>query len=181
MRFGGVSRALAVLALGAVAAVMPPGARADSRCDSKLVVFSRNSTNIAGSVNWNALACMPGVAVAEAKAIADGPADFRLITPNSDTIRVRYAEDVQFEPRAIKATLDGLGFDRRVILLARADLSLPTDEGPSWVYDGPQLSIAPDASGCLTVRATYTRRMAGHRHKVVDETTQFHTADALCG
>ena len=172
-------RALALLAVAATVALVPPGAQARSRCTSDLVVFSRSELNPI-AFNSNALACMPGMIGPEGYALADGPADFRMLNPMSDTITVRYARDVKGKPSLIMVVLNGLGSSRYKTYAARTDVSIAGD-GSEWGYDSPDLSIAPDAAGCLKVRAySFKETKSGRMIKVLDETVTYHTYDALC-
>jgi len=173
-------RVLALVALAVVAGSFPVGAPAASRCDSQLVVFSRNSGNLVGSVNWNGVICFPGNnVVEESKAVADGPVDFRLINPQSDLLQIRYADNIKGRPAFAKAKLNGLGYANRIVILSRNDADL-TGEEPSWVYDSGDLALDPAASGCLTVKAWYTKKKNGRTIKVSLGKTAYHTFDNVC-
>lgn len=174
---------LVALALAGVG-LASGGAGAASRCDPHVVVFSRSSDNVIGSVNWNGVVCIPSAFAPETAAVADGPIDFRLINPGSDLIAVRYTEDVRFDPPMIKAKLNGLGFDDHVVSLPLQNIALPGEE-PVWAYESGDISIDPAASGCLNVKVSYThkkKRADGtiKRIKVLNERTQYHTYDAAC-
>lgn len=177
--------ALVAGAIG-ITTLVPSMSAAESRCDIRLFVFSRNSANVVGSADYNAYACR-AVLPDGTHVVADGPYDFRLITPGSDIISVRYAEDdVPGTPGAIRARLSGLGMRNKLIFLGRSDASL-TGDGSSYVYDGPDITIDPQAQGCLKVDAWHeVKKKVKVRKKVVKRSitvfrvsTTYHTFDTV--
>lgn len=184
-----ISTILATAVLASIAFV-PGGAGAEGRCDSSLVVFSRSSQNV-GSLNWNAIPCTPGAiftGMADTmNQAADGPVDFRMINPNSDLIRVRYAaDDIPRTPNLIRGKVNGLGFKNEKFFLARSDADLLGNE-PSWVYDGPELDLDPQQQGCLKVKAWYSvkKRVKKNgewvkkRVTIWSAKTTYHTVDTV--
>lgn len=182
-------RAISTMLSFAVLATLavPGGAGAESRCDADLVVFSRNSNNLIGSVNWNGVACIPGVFAPAAKAVADQAIDFRLINPNSDRIRAVYvADDVPRQPSVIRLRFDGLGMSNKRVFAARTDLD-DTGAFPDYGYEGPELTIDPQAQGCLKVDAWYSVKRKVKRGgttvtrwvKIWSDTTTYHTIDTV--
>jgi hypothetical protein len=175
-----ISAVLALSALATIASVSWGGA-AESRCDTDLVVFSGETRS-----NLNAVPCIPANIVPAAAVIADGPVDFRLIWPGSEFMQVRYAaDDVPGTPSSVRARVSGLGLNR-VIFLGRADAD-PTGTDPSYVYDGPPISIDPNAQGCVKVDAWHQKKVKSRHHgrvitrwiRVWEASTTYHTVDTV--
>jgi hypothetical protein len=173
------------LAVSAALAAVPLDAGAESRCDVRLFVFSRNSLSV-GSADYNAYGCR-AVLPDGTHIVADGPYDLRLINPSSDIISVRYAnDDVPRRPESIRARLNGLGMRNRTIYLTRQDISLAQD-GSSHAYDSGDISIDPNQQGCLDVDAWYSvTTKIKRRGKTIKKTvtlfsasTTYHTVDTV--
>lgn len=179
---------IVILAAGAVlaTALASVDAAAQSRCDEPLYVFSRNSSNLIGSVDHNGIACR-AVLPDGTHVVSDGPYDLRLINPSSDIISIRYADDdVPRRPEAIRARLNGLGFRNRTVYLTRTDITLD-GSGDAYAYDSGDIFIDPNEQGCLDVDAWHAVTLKKKkRGKVVKRSltvfrasTTYHTIDTV--
>jgi len=158
----------ALASLVVVAALVPIAGRAVGSCSAKTVLFS-----FPASVNSN-------VGVCAVKA-TEGKYDGRLINPGSDQISVRYIGAVKYKPASVSGYLNGVGFSNKKLVLVYTDIS-PAGDGSSYGYETGLITLPKDiaSSGCLHVRVLYRRVISGKTVTILDERTDWHTADAAC-
>lgn len=144
-----------------VGALAPISARAESKCESQIVVFSGNQAAPTW-VNQAGLTC--------ALVYGNPGADTRIINPGSDQVSVRWTNAdgaLESDVPTLSATLDGLGFVAFPITLTRA--AFPTG---GFVYDSPRFGIPLGTPGYVAV----TVSLPG----IDPETNCFHTVDSSC-
>lgn len=156
----------------ALAVALPAGA--DHCANSRLSVFSRAAVR---APDGSGATFAPPVA-ADANPVAcstpardDEGADPRLIVPGANQVLVRYWRDFGPDVEALDATLDGLGFESRLIRLRRAEwlVAGAVPSGQTGYTTGDYLDLPdPSATGALTVRLTLPDGMT--------VTTTYHTA-----
>lgn len=153
-----MSRKTAGLALAFVVAGLIPGSASASHCDDQMVVFS----GVAGGpkVNTSAVICIAGV---------EELGDTRIINPGSNEISIRHTADFGAAVPEIVATLNGLGFTNREVVLKRA----PGTTG-GFYYNSAPMPLNATARGCLVVELAplFGGAEAGN--------TRFHTTDSSC-
>jgi hypothetical protein len=153
-----LSRLTLLASVVSVAVLGPVSARATSNCDSHIVVFSAPV-----GANSNVAWCSAGFD-------DTGAYDGRIINPGSTGISLRYTTDLGPDYPKINATLNGLGFTNKNVVLSRTIGQLGT------TYDSATIGLPSGrtSSGCVTVSIEIPDSGGDI------ETNSFHTVDAAC-
>lgn len=149
-----------VLAIAALAAVVPIGAQA-SHCNSRVIVFNWIH-RASAAYDANATGC---------DLDPDDEIDLRLIYPGAIAISLRYQGDFGAAVPTLSATMSGIGFDNVAVTLTRSfDPDLPL----AATYDSDQITLPQGRMSSGTLTVTVSLPGGG------TDTTCYHTAGATC-